>query len=301
MNELERIRKENEALNEQVKLLVRTEQRLFRTQGERERQLSRIQALGEFALQVSSLATPAEILGRALEVLDDLFQLDNIASLHDDLDRDRVHVIEKRRDGAYEFRWLDTFPPGIEWVRALADTVLVPVRQEGISPKLNELLGALRPSDPATPRCEGAGDSLICMPLRLGTSQTLYGVILGCRHVRTDASYYKEGPDPEHVPFLRLMAAHLERALHNAVLTSTLRERGRELADSNNQLSASLKRLESTQQQLVQGAQDGSHWTACGRCCSRLQQPPHRHPQATASSCVTVCRRAPRSARTWSR
>ena len=252
MSEIERLRKENEALNEQVKLLVRTEHQLHRSQHERLRQIRRIQALGDFALEISTLATPAEILGRALELLNDQFQLDQIVALHDDMDRDRVHMIEKGAGDSFDFGAMDTFPDGIDWVRGLSETVLVELQSGKVAPGLQKLLRSLGSHARPAPSCDIEGDVLMCMPLRLGSSHSLYGVVLACRHTQTEASYFKVGPEQDHVPYLRLMAAHLSRALHNSVLTSTLRERGQELASSNERLSASLKRLENTQQQLLQ-------------------------------------------------
>ena len=53
--ELERLKRETEALNEQVKLLVRTEQRLYRSQRELDEQLRQTQLLETFALEIRGL------------------------------------------------------------------------------------------------------------------------------------------------------------------------------------------------------------------------------------------------------
>jgi len=52
---LDALRSQNDALNEQVKLLVRTEQKLYRTQRSLDRQLTQIQGLSDLAVQCSGL------------------------------------------------------------------------------------------------------------------------------------------------------------------------------------------------------------------------------------------------------
>ena len=61
--------RENEALNEQIKLLVQTEQRLYRSQNEIDAQLDRIRSLARFALQTEDGEPVPSILSRSLEIL----------------------------------------------------------------------------------------------------------------------------------------------------------------------------------------------------------------------------------------
>ena len=53
--ELEALRQQNRDLNEQVKLLCRTEQRLYRSQGDLDRELGRVAALSELDLSLQIL------------------------------------------------------------------------------------------------------------------------------------------------------------------------------------------------------------------------------------------------------
>lgn len=78
----ERIRellRTNAALDEQVKQLVRAEQKVYLSQRDLARQIARLDALNRFALDVAGLASRSEILGRAADVLFDLFPLDQYA------------------------------------------------------------------------------------------------------------------------------------------------------------------------------------------------------------------------------
>ena len=80
-HEIERLRSENAALNEQVKLLVQTEQRLYRSQNELDAQLHRIRALAGFALETSHLESPSQILARGLHVIAGTFAVEWIGAL----------------------------------------------------------------------------------------------------------------------------------------------------------------------------------------------------------------------------
>ena len=57
--------KQNANLNEQVKLLVRTEKSLFQTRRNLELQLNRIRQLNSFALAASQTSSPAENVSRS--------------------------------------------------------------------------------------------------------------------------------------------------------------------------------------------------------------------------------------------
>lgn len=64
------------ALAEQVKLLAKTEQRLYRAQRSLEVQLLRVESLHTFALQASRARNEAELLEQALEILLDTYPYD---------------------------------------------------------------------------------------------------------------------------------------------------------------------------------------------------------------------------------
>jgi len=77
--EIDRLHRENLLLNEQVKLLVQTEQRLYQSRTALDRELARIGALGRFALACSTLESEAPILDQATALLHELFDVDEVA------------------------------------------------------------------------------------------------------------------------------------------------------------------------------------------------------------------------------
>jgi signal transduction histidine kinase len=66
----------NRALDEQVKTLVKTEQRLFLSQRDLSRKNARLDALNDFAIDSAALDDPAAVLARAAGVLFSIFSLD---------------------------------------------------------------------------------------------------------------------------------------------------------------------------------------------------------------------------------
>lgn len=73
-------RAESAKLTEQVKLLVKTEQRLYRSQNELDYQLTRIRALGTFSLATSIADDPGTILDRGVKLIAESFLVDVVAA-----------------------------------------------------------------------------------------------------------------------------------------------------------------------------------------------------------------------------
>src|SRR5262245_60573616 len=69
VDDLEDLKEQNAMLNEQIKLLVKTEKRLYKTQRQVEVQLGRIHALNDFALRASAGRTDFEIIAQAFDLL----------------------------------------------------------------------------------------------------------------------------------------------------------------------------------------------------------------------------------------
>ena len=101
--ELERLRRENATLDEQVKLLVRMEQRFHRARTEHERELARIRTLGDLSLACIGVEDPATILECAVEVMRATFDVDAALAICVGDDERRPH------DGA---PWVACAPPG---------------------------------------------------------------------------------------------------------------------------------------------------------------------------------------------
>jgi signal transduction histidine kinase len=244
------LRSEHETLNEQIKLLVQTEQRLYRFKNELDRQFSRIRALGDFSLECARLENPKEILARALELLLGTFNLDHAVAVHADRGTDRLRVVHLHVGGDLRETTAEASDEMLAWVGDMSQTELMRV-----GPELIEHLRPVGESMRGEYEGERAEDWLdaaaVVMPLRFAAGE-LFGFVLACKRARRPKSYYKESPDEAHLSFLRLLANHLERALQNAVLTSDLRERREQLSETNRRLTTSLENLENAQQQLLQ-------------------------------------------------
>ncbi|MHC4429554.1 MAG: hybrid sensor histidine kinase/response regulator [Planctomycetota bacterium] len=244
------LRSENEALNEQIKLLVQTEQRLYRFKNELDRQFSRIRALGDFALECARLESPKEILARALKLLLGNFNLDHAVAVHADRETDRLRIVHMHVGGNLQETTAEASDEMLAWVGGMSQTELMRV-----GPEMIEHLRPVGESMREEYEGESAEDwidaAAVVMPLRVAAGE-LFGFVLACKKTRGAKSYFRERPDDAHLSFLRLLANHLERALQNAVLTSDLRERREQLSETNRRLTASVQNLESAQQQLLQ-------------------------------------------------
>jgi signal transduction histidine kinase len=241
VRELERLRAENAALNEQVMLLVQTEQRLYRSQNELDSQLVRIRALARFALESSGSEPPAEIVGRAVELLSRGFALDwvGVVALGDGApDVDLICAQDAPRVGE---RRLPADPGVHAWLAALTQPVIV--RPEavpaGAPPErfARALLGGLEQP------WGGAGCELACAPFRRADGRRAGVMVAYASHRRAAAHGGRLGE--ERLPFLDVLALHTEHAIATSRLTESLRER-------SEQLAASLEALENTQAALLQ-------------------------------------------------
>ena len=240
--ELERLRNENTALNEQVKLLVLTEQRLYRSQNELDAQLVLVRSLARFALESSMTEQPDATLARALRVVGGAFPVDWAGFVHPgdrpgeafvaaSLDEERCGQVRRRIPDELD-AWLRSEPaagwsqydpghpaPCWELVRLMAPGLA----GEGVFTKKASLAYA-----PALATGVHAPGVLFTVSLR-ARSASMQGGALGERHL----------------PFLMLLENHVDHALSNAYLTRRLHERSSELAQS-------IERLETTQQELLQ-------------------------------------------------
>ena len=237
--ELERLRRENATLDEQVKLLVRMEQRYHRARTEHERELARIRTLGELSLACIGVEDPATILERAVELVRATFDVDAVLAI---CAGDERHLHDDREP------WVACAPPtawpvsaaGVATVRHAASRELA--ASIGAPDSTHAELAAALDVEPAA--------LVAWMPLA-SASGRFRGALLARRAERR-AAFHREQLDPKHEPFLNLLRAHLERALESCILTRDLRERGRELAATNAELAASLDELEHAQEELLQ-------------------------------------------------
>ncbi len=231
--EIERLRAENASLNEQVKLLVQTEQRLYRSRNEIDQQMSRMRALANFAFRCSSTKDAAAILDDAAELLRIAYDVDLIVSSFPDEEDPAVWRLVQHGAADTPARRLFVSEGLCAWAKRTPAVVLAP------DPSATTSLAPLRELE-----IDASLEIVGSLALRSRRERPAALLILARRLGRTK-SHYKESLGGKHAPFLTVFARHVEAAMAAALLTERLRERSEELEES-------LTRLESAQQQLFQ-------------------------------------------------
>jgi len=214
---------EHHDLHEQIKLLIRTEHQLHRSQSALDRQLMRVELLSQFTLRWDSQAPPAAILNDAAGLFRRLFAVDHVA----------IAVgpgIEVT--AAPGPRPLLVTCPAAALTAALGDVAAPIVAPLGtLAPGLRALLADLGLADADAP-----GDRLmVVLPFRL----TLDGPPMCLAASTADArktSHIREAPTAAAVPFLRLMGSHIEHTLRNSQLLAELASAQRRLLAAQSDL-----------------------------------------------------------------
>ncbi len=252
---LERLKAENAALNEQLKLLVMTEQRLYRSQNDLDRQFDRIRALAEYALHCAQIDSPDEIVAGGALLLHELFQIDEVTFVLFENDGTLAIVRSFDAHGDSHEVVLSVDPSTFEWIRRLEQGFQATITKSAAESKLPKRLDALERANGGeeTPSDESSSDQF-CVRL-LSAKNALEGLILVGRDAE-NRSFYKETPRHQHIPFLELLANHISRALNNTQLTADLRERGHQIAMANQQLTQSLAKLEASERRFRQLAEN---------------------------------------------
>ncbi|MCC7144705.1 MAG: response regulator [Candidatus Eisenbacteria bacterium] len=224
--EREQLRAEKAALEEQVMLLVQTEHRLTRSQLALDRQLTRMRGLADLTFECNGIEDPEEILRRGSRLLMRSLNLDGTTVV-------RVSSDVTQLDSGMARRSLD--PEEADQVLALTGAGISPC--EG--PEAIRLMSLVREFLP--PSFQLPQTQVIWLAVAAGSGRP-FAIMIGWSRGRD--SYHRETPREEHVPFLRLVGNHLDRAIQNARLTADLRARGVELAQSNAELVARQMELE---------------------------------------------------------
>ncbi|MBX3246217.1 MAG: response regulator [Myxococcales bacterium] len=205
-------------LGEQVKLLVRTEQRLYRTQRSLEAQLRRMGALSELTRFASHVASEPELLSRVARLALSLFPFEQVAiwQRHDDGVIRAVYVdavagrsydAERRREDVL--------------VRDVTLPSAATLVEPGATapPTLDAMLDAMEslfaePGAARRPAC-----AALAVPLRVdGRAQ---GVLLA-RKVDPVVQPHTPLPTEEDRAFLELLESHLESALASVRLRARM-------------------------------------------------------------------------------
>ncbi len=240
--DLERLREENRALNEQVMLLVQTEQRLYRSQNELDSQLVRIRALARFALESGGSEAPARILERAVALLTRSFALEWVGVVVLEAEPPAVRLLCADQASSAVGAVVEVEPDVQAWLASVDGPGLTLAAKDGADAPAMRFARTLLPE----PLAAGVGPQaqLSYTPLR-GVDGRHPGLIVTYASHRRPAFIHEGHFGEEHLPFLELLALHAEHAIGNSVLTESLRERSAQLA-------ASLAELEAAQNALVQ-------------------------------------------------
>ncbi len=216
-------RRQDDSLQTQIKLLVKTEQQLHRSQSALDRQLMRVELLSHFALRWDSQSPAADILADAAALFRRLFAVDRVVvavaeavpPAHADVTGAPVAAVPR--------------PRLAQALEGLAGPVVVGV--ESLPTELHALLGALqvlRPDD-------APGRVAVVMPLRTAPDAPPMCLMASCG-ATTKASHIREAPSAAARPFLQLMSSHVEHTLRNTRLLADLAQAQARLLRAQSQL-----------------------------------------------------------------
>ena len=243
-DELARLREENRALDEQLKVLVRTEQRLFRSRKELDEELSNTRALAEFALSASPSDAEDDVVARVIRLLRASFHVDCVFAFAHSRGQERG----EGWDDAGRRAVLHSDAPLVSWLRASERTELLSlgaVEHVAVTAAL-AMAGELGlPQEPA-------GSSLLAV-LRMASGDAERVVsVFAWKSAQLRRSVMTKPLAPRHLAFLSALANQVGRTLEAVALTGALASRGSELTLANLRLSESLGSLTEAQEKLVQ-------------------------------------------------
>lgn len=229
------LREQNRALDEQVKLLTKTEQRLNRSQRELAQQIRRVDALNRLALLAAKTDDPAAIAALAFEMIFGLFPYQQgLAMVGDDA---RAHPLAIGTVAGCEHGG----EAGLARLRGrltvVAPSPSLPVIVERTADAHGEvatLLGLLDAVFDSPPARVAEGSALI---LPLAIQQRSERGVLVLRRLGRAKSFDEILPGERDAPFLMLIAQQVAAALAKAELVMSLRQ--------------SYAKLESAQREIV--------------------------------------------------
>ncbi|MBL8612516.1 MAG: hypothetical protein JNL38_34560 [Myxococcales bacterium] len=231
----EELLRQNRALDEQLRRLVKAEQRLIVSQRDLSHQLARFDALNRFAIDLGAAPAPDRILGLAADLVFSLFPYDQclgffaVSAEHVALTAVRAvagreHRSEAKLDEARRARFELSDAAGPPIVGVASAVVAEHSKWSGFLDVAAELYGPL--ADEAT--------HVLVVPVA-GPSAEPMGVLL-YRRVTAALGYHEELPTARDLPFLQLFAQQVGAALNNARLMSDLQQSYEMLAQAQRDL-----------------------------------------------------------------
>lgn len=240
--ELSLLRAQTATLDEQLKVLVRTEQRLFGSQRALDQQLARMRSLANLALASSPHDTMDVVVGRMRTLLTSLFRIDRIVVLESVAGREELRVWSGERTP----KRVPADPVLQTWLREPAGVTVRPMTDLAHEERRSALFAlAERLGMDTTPDPSGNLAALLAP----GEPDAL--AVFAWRSTHLRSLFLAESLSPRHEPFLLLVADYLRRSVDNVRLTDALERRRRELAEANEHLNKTLTSLQETQEALL--------------------------------------------------
>jgi hypothetical protein len=237
---------ENAQLIEQLDALMDFERRLQELQAERDRELDRVTALNDFALEMAADATAEEVIRRTLELVEARFDLEQILAIRRVEDQVMIYLAKgggMRVEAEFGLEgWNDCF----RWVASLDGPVSVSPWREW------EEGGQMERLAPWVDESHRERGTQVIVPIGSRSVDGMGAFLLIDPRRGPSPRFELERLAQEHMPWLALLASHVHRALQVATLTQAVRTRSEELEDKNEQLHTSFADLEQTQQRLLQ-------------------------------------------------
>jgi HPt (histidine-containing phosphotransfer) domain-containing protein/PAS domain-containing protein len=255
----EDLRRQNEELGEQIKLLVKTEKRLYLAQRTIERQLERTKLLNRFALESSRSGECREILELAIGMLLRLLRVDQGAAFlagPGDSWAATAHGHAPGFDPEGAGRATTARIAGLPLERPTVFTPGSRPAAAGVAALLRAAASIFDSAEsPEAPAIE------IVLPLRRRDGTRLGAVVL--RTLDTVVSHHEQLPSEQDVPFLELVCAHVETAVDSVLLHRELaafaagleakvEERTRDLEAAREQADVSRQQAEALSESLRQ-------------------------------------------------
>lgn len=231
----EELLRQNRALDEQLRRLVKAEQRLIVSQRDLSHQLARFDALNRFAIDLGAAPDPDRILGRAAELVFSLFPYDQCLGFFATSSEEmaltavravagREHRSEAQLDEARRARFALADASGPPVVGEASAVVAEDARWRGLLRVATAVYGPLADE----------GTQVLVVPVAGPVSEPL-GVLV-YRRVTAALGYHEELPSARDLPFLQLFAQQVGAALNNARLMGDLQRSYEMLAQAQRDL-----------------------------------------------------------------
>jgi hypothetical protein len=216
---VDELRRKNAALDQQVKLLVKTEKRLYVAQRTIERQLGRIEVLNRFALAAGSAERRGDIFRLTTRMILDVLRVDQVAFFLTARAGDRWSSTEHGSAPGFEAQGRGPALPALLDGPLAENPVLLGAGSSPPGEVIAWLLEAAAaifdaPGEPEPPPLQ------IVLPLWRRNRTPIGAIVL--RTLDVAASLQDELPGPGDVSFFELLRAHVETALDSVILHEEL-------------------------------------------------------------------------------